>query len=216
VRALFFGPPGSGKGTQAAALAGRRGLPHVSSGDLLRAAQRAGTPLGRQAAAYMERGALVPDPLVLDLLLERLASPDCGRGFLLDGFPRNLPQAKALEGRLSRAGRAALDRALRFLLSDEAVLERLSGRRSCKGCGTPYHVRFHPPRVEGRCDRCGGELLARPDDAPSVVRERLAVHRRDEEDLVEFYRRQEILKEVEARGTVEEVAGRVEAALGGG
>ncbi|MGH7149608.1 MAG: adenylate kinase family protein, partial [Planctomycetota bacterium] len=129
--------------------------------------------------------------------------------------PRTEAQAGAFEGRLRRGDRAALDRALRFLLADEAVLERMSGRRSCKECGSPYHVRFAPPRVEGRCDRCGGELLRRADDAPEVVRERLAVHRRDEAGLVDFYRRRDVLREVEASGPVEEVATRVERLLEG-
>ncbi|MCI0587752.1 MAG: nucleoside monophosphate kinase [Planctomycetes bacterium] len=215
MRALFFGPPGSGKGTQAARLSARRTLPHVSSGDLLRAAARSGSAIGLRAKGFMDRGELVPDALVLELLFDRLAAADCGAGFLLDGFPRTEAQAGALEGRLGRGERAALDRALRFLLADEAVLERMSGRRSCKGCGTPFHVSFRPPKVEGRCDRCGGELLRRPDDAPEVVRERLAVHRRDEAGLVEFYRRRSVLREVEASGSVEEVAGRVELLLEG-
>lgn len=215
MRALFLGPPGSGKGTQAARLSARRSLPHVSSGDLLRAAAASGSPIGLQAKGYMDRGELVPDTLVLALLFDRLAAPDCGGGFLLDGFPRTEAQAGALEGRLGRGERAALDRALRFLLADEAVLERMSGRRSCKGCGTPYHVRFRPPRVEGRCDRCGGDVVRRADDAPEVVRERLALHRRDEAGLVEFYRRRAVLREVEASGSIEEVAGRVELLLEG-
>ncbi len=215
MRALFLGPPGSGKGTQAARLSARRSLPHVSSGDLLRAAAASGSPIGLQAKGYMDRGELVPDTLVLALLFDRLAAPDCGGGFLLDGFPRTEAQAGALEGRLGRGERAALDRALRFLLADEAVLERMSGRRSCKQCGAPYHVRFRPPRVEGRCDRCGGDVVRRADDAPEVVRERLALHRRDEASLVEFYRRRAVLREVEASGSIEEVAGRVELLLEG-
>jgi adenylate kinase len=215
MRALFFGPPGSGKGTQAARLSARRTLPHVSSGDLLRAAAASGSPIGLQAKGYMDRGELVPDTLVLALLFDRLAAPDCGGGFLLDGFPRTEAQAGALERRLGRGERAALDRALRFLLADEAVLERMSGRRSCKACGTPFHVSFRPPKVEGRCDRCGGDLVRRADDAPEVVRERLAVHRRDEAGLVEFYRRRAVLREVEASGSIEEVAGRVELLLEG-
>ena len=215
MRALFFGPPGSGKGTQAARVASARRLPHVSSGDLLRAAARERTPLGVEAQAFMERGALVPDSLVLDLLLERLSAPECAPGFLLDGFPRTVPQAEAVEGRLGRDGRAALDVALRFLLGDEEIVERISGRRSCGTCGTPYHVRFRPPGIAGRCDRCGGELLGRADDAPELVRERLAVHRRSEGGLVDFYRRRQVLKELEACGTVEEVAARVDRLLPG-
>jgi len=213
VRALFFGPPGSGKGTQATRLAAERSLVHLSSGDLLRAAAAKGTPLGREAKGYMDRGELVPDDLVVGLLLERLEEMESRRGFVLDGFPRNRLQAEALEGRLGREGRSALDVALEFLLGDEDVVDRMSGRRSCSGCGTPYHVRFSPPRVADRCDRCGRSLVGRSDDAPAVVRGRLQVYRRDADGLRSFYRSLGCLREVDASGTIDEVARFVTAVL---
>ena len=206
VRSLFFGPPGSGKGTQAARFASARGLPHVSSGDLLRAAVASGSAIGREAKGFMDRGELVPDRLVLDLLFERLAGRDCASGFVLDGFPRTVGQAESVEARLGRGLTPALDLALRFALSDEALVERMSGRRSCARCGLTYHVRWNPPRSEGRCDRCGGELVRRLDDDPSVVRERLRVHRRDEAGLVDLYRRLGILRELDAGGSIDAVA----------
>ncbi|MFY9716420.1 MAG: adenylate kinase [Thermoplasmata archaeon] len=208
-RIVFLGPPGVGKGTQATRLSREIAIPHLSTGDLLRSAVAARTPLGVAAEEHIRAGRLVPDPLVLEILRERLERPDCVAGFLLDGFPRNLSQAKELD-RI-----ASLDRVLSFDLPTEVLIGRLSGRRLCPTCQSVYHVETQPPKVAGRCDRDGTELVQRPDDRPEAVRTRLRVYAEQTSPLLDYYQEKELLRPVDARGTPEEVAERVVAAVRG-
>ncbi|EQD49293.1 adenylate kinase [mine drainage metagenome] len=207
LRVVFLGPPGVGKGTQASRLATERGIPHLSTGDLLRATVAAGTPLGREAEGYMRAGQLVPDDLVLRILAGRFAEPDARAGFLLDGFPRNLAQASRLETM------TALDAVLSFDLPAEVLVARLSGRRVCPVCHSVYHITDHPPKVAGRCDRDGVELVQRPDDRPEAIATRLAVYAEQTAPLLDYYRARGLLRPIAADGSPDEVAARVRAAL---
>lgn len=209
---VLMGPPGAGKGTQAANLADRLGLVHVASGDLFREALDEGTPLGLQAKAYMERGELVPDDIVVTMVLERISRPDCAPGVVLDGFPRTLPQAKALDAALASQGRP-VDVALNLQVPEEVVLKRLTGRRICRDCQTPYHVVFNPPAREGVCDRCGGPLYQREDDQEETVRHRLEVYREQTAPLISYYRQRGLLREVDGTGEVVVVTERLVRAL---
>lgn len=182
---ILLGPPGVGKGTQGVLLCERKGFTHLSTGDLLRKARREGTPLGREAQGYMDRGELVPDSVIIGMVREAL--DELTGGVVFDGFPRTVAQAEALDEVLDEAGRA-LDRVVLFQADDEILVKRLSGRRSCPECGAVYNVHFNPPQVEGRCDRCGSELTHRADDSPATVRTRLEVYREQTEPLVSFYR----------------------------
>jgi adenylate kinase len=202
-RIVLLGPPGVGKGTQASRLAVALGVPHLSTGDLLRAAVAARSPLGLEADGHIRAGRLVPDPLVLAMLGERLARPDAAGGFLLDGFPRNVAQAEAL-GRLAR-----IDGVLSFDLPVDVLVARLSGRRICPNCQRVYHVESQPPKVAGRCDDDGSALVQRPDDAPDAVRTRLAVYTEQTAPLFEYYWARGLLHPVDARGRPDEVARRV-------
>lgn len=193
-RVVLLGAPGAGKGTQAAVLAGRLGLAHLSTGDMLRAALAAGSPAGLAAKGHMEAGRLVPDEVVLAVLFERLEH--VGGGFVLDGFPRTLEQAKALDTRLA-ALRRPLDLVLEIDVPDDKLLARIVGRRVCKGCGRNYHVDFRPPTSKGLCDACGGELQQRKDDTPAVVSERLGVYHRQIAPLRDYYRRRNLLTAVD-------------------
>jgi adenylate kinase len=213
-RLVLIGPPGSGKGTQAEALRDRLGLLHVSTGDALREAVRQDTELGRQASEIMRAGRLVPDEIVAGIVEERLAREDCrGERFLLDGFPRTERQAALLDGILQRLG-AKLDRVLLLDVPEDELVGRLSARRSCGRCGAVFHLIASPPREEGRCDACGGPLEQRSDDRPEVIRERLAVYRRETVPLVELYRRRELLAELDGTGGPETVLERLLEALG--
>jgi adenylate kinase len=204
VRLVFLGPPGAGKGTQARALAQEWGVPHVATGDMLRAAAAAGTPLGRQARAFMERGALVPDDVIVGLIAERLAEPDAKRGFVLDGFPRTIPQAEALDRLLAERDQG-LDRVIYFDVPEDELLRRLTGRRSCPACQATYHVTANPPRRAGVCDRCGAELVQRPDDREDTVRTRLRVYADQTAPLLDYYRRRGLLVTVTGAGSIEAV-----------
>jgi len=201
---ILLGPPGAGKGTQAVGLAEKRGLAHVATGDMFREAMRSGSELGRQAKAYVDRGELVPDELTIRMLLERVAQPDCSPGCVLDGFPRNLEQAKALDGALAERGQA-VDRVLYIRVGEEELIGRLSGRWTCRQCGAVYHQRYSPPATAGRCDQCGGELYQRSDDQPETVRRRLTVYFRDTVPLVEYYWQSERLLEVDGEQDIEAV-----------
>jgi adenylate kinase len=211
-RLVFLGPPGAGKGTQARELARQWGVPQVSTGDMLREAAAAGTPLGREAKRYMDTGALVPDEVVIGLVDERLAQPDAARGFVLDGFPRTVPQAEALDALLRRR-RLELDWILYFEVSRAELIRRLSGRRTCRKCGAGYHVVSAPARTPGRCDRCGGELYQREDDAEGPVARRLDVYATQTAPLLDYYRARGRMIEVKGEGPVAEVAAELRRAV---
>jgi adenylate kinase len=206
-RIAFLGPPGAGKGTQAERLATELGIVHLSTGDMLRAAAAQGTPLGREADGYMRRGELVPNGLVLSILRERLTAPDAQRGFVLDGYPRNVAQAHSL------AEITPVDHVLYFEIPESVLVERLSQRRSCPVDGTVYNLITRPPRTPGRCDQDGTPLIQRPDDTEEAVRARLATYREVTVPLIDLYRTQGLLHTVAAGGTIEEVAARVREAL---
>lgn len=205
MRVIFLGPPGAGKGTQARRAAARWGVPQIATGDMLREAVTAGTPLGRQARQHMEEGGLVPDAVIIGLVAERLGQADARKGFVLDGYPRTVPQAEALDRFLDEHG-LRLDRVVVFDLPEETLMERLTGRRVCRACGRNYHVTFSPSAGGDRCEHCGGELYQRSDDEADTVRRRLAVYARDTRPLVDYYRRQGRVETVSAVGTVDEVA----------
>ncbi|HTO97656.1 MAG TPA: adenylate kinase [Myxococcales bacterium] len=209
---ILFGPPGAGKGTQAQRLLEVYGTPQISTGDILRQAVKAGTPLGLKARPIMESGALVPDALVIGIVEERLQKPDCAKGFVLDGFPRTVAQAKALDAMLASLGRH-IDRVLSLEVPLDVVVRRLTGRRSCPQCGRVYHLTEAPPRTPGVCDACGTALVQRPDDTEEVVRARQATYRRDTEPVKAFYAAQGLLREVDGTGSLDEVFQRIRAAL---
>lgn len=199
MRIVLLGPPGSGKGTQASALQERRGIPHIASGDLLRAHAAEGTDLGRRAKPFMDRGDLVPDNLVLDMMADRLSQPDADSGYVLDGFPRTVAQAEALDRRLQDLGRR-LDAVIYLQVPEPELLRRLSGRRICPTCSAIYHLDTMPPKQEGVCDDCGSALIQRQDERPDVVRNRLQVYAEQTEPLLDYYRARDLLHEVD--GTI--------------
>jgi adenylate kinase len=205
MRVVFLGPPGAGKGTQARRLAEAEGIPQVATGDILRQAGAQGTPLGIEARSYMDRGLLVPDAVVVGRVAERLAQDDARKGFILDGFPRTVAQAEALE-RLLKDRELSLDRVLFFEVCEAELLRRLTGRRLCRSCGSPYHLAFSPPRRPGRCDRCGGELYQREDDGEATVRRRHLVYAEQTSPLLEYYRSRGLLVSVNGEGAPEAVA----------
>jgi len=198
---ILLGPPGAGKGTQAVRLSAELSLPHVSTGDLFRENLKQGTPLGAKARTFMDAGKLVPDDVVIDMLFDRVAKPDCAGGFLLDGFPRTVAQAEALDARLGES-RA---RALSLHVDDAVLLERLTGRHTCRACGAIFHERFSPPKVSGKCDRCGGELYQRSDDSREVVGSRLDVYRQQTHPVEAHYQRRGDLMVVEGDRKPDEV-----------
>jgi len=207
-----MGTPGAGKGTQAKLLASRFGACHVSTGDLLREAARRGSQLGLEAKRSMEQGRLVPDEVVVDLVAERLDAADCQGGFLLDGFPRTLAQARALDALLARRGQP-LGGVLLITLPREAALERLAGRRVCEQCGAMFHLRFGPPAQADRCDRCGGRVVQRADDREETVRHRMEVYGRETAPVLEHYRAAGLLREVDGAGSPEDVFRRLAASV---
>lgn len=211
---VFLGPPGAGKGTQAKVIAESRGWAHISTGDMLRAAVKEGTPLGAEAKGYMDRGELIPDELMCGVVADRLRQPDCEKGWVLDGFPRTRVQADRLDETLEGL-EIALDNCVYFHIDMEILVDRLTGRRTCRDCGAIYHVRSMPTKVEGICDNCGGDqLYQRDDDKEETVRNRLEVYETSTSELIDFYEGQSRLTRVDAVGAVEEVAARLAASLG--
>jgi adenylate kinase len=212
MRIVLVGPPGAGKGTQAQMLKQAFSIPHISTGDLLRQAVREETALGQQARTYMDKGELVPDDLVTAMVAERLQHADCASGFLLDGFPRTIAQADALAGELTGAGKR-LDGVVSIMVPRADLVERLSGRRVCRECGTMYHEHFDPPKRAGVCDKCQGVLYQRSDDNAETVSARLVVYERATAPLLSYYRDRALLYEVDGRGTPEEVCQRIAVTL---
>jgi len=213
VRVAFLGPPGAGKGTQARDLAKEWGVLHLATGDMLREAVAAGSPLGREAKSYMDQGALVPDDVIIRMMAERLGVADAGRGFILDGFPRTIAQAEAL-ARLLKDLRQTLDTVVYFDVSEPELLRRLTGRRVCRACGHSYHLTSNPPKRAGVCDACGGELYQRDDDAEATVRNRLEVYRRQTAPLLDYYRQRNLLVTVSGEGPLETIRNAIRAAAG--
>ncbi|MCC6025689.1 MAG: adenylate kinase [Caldimicrobium sp.] len=211
---VFLGPPGAGKGTQAKILIERYGIPQISTGDMLREHRAKGTELGKKAQEYMDKGQLVPDEIILGMVKERLSQPDCQKGFILDGFPRTVAQAEALDKLLSEMGKK-LDFALALIVPDELLVERLTGRRTCKNCGMMYHIKYKPPKVEGKCDVCGGELYQRPDDNEETVRNRLKVYHEQTAPLIEYYKNKGILREIDGSKSIEEITQQIISILEG-
>jgi adenylate kinase len=209
---VLLGPVGAGKGTQARRIASRYGVPHVASGDLLRAHRTQKTPLGVQAASYMDRGALVPDELVISMIMDRLAEPDARNGILLDGFPRTVAQAQALDAELQGEGRA-IKRAIYLEVPYEELVERAAGRWTCRNCGATYNYLVNPPRKAGVCDVCGGELYQREDDRPEVVSERINVYLRETAPVIEYYRERGVLREVDGTRDIDSVAADIQRQL---
>jgi adenylate kinase len=212
VRIVLVGPPGAGKGTQAQFIASHLSIPKISTGDIFRANVSGNTPLGQKAKEYMDRGDLVPDEITIAMVRDRLAEDDAQEGFLLDGFPRNVPQAETLKKILSEMDRR-LDLVLELIVDDDEVVRRLSGRRTCRKCGRIWHVAFDPPTKDGTCDVCGGELFQRDDDREATIRHRLEVYQEQTAPLASFYADEGILVGLDATGPVEEVTDRALAAL---
>jgi len=212
VRVIFLGPPGAGKGTQARELSREWGVPQIATGEMLRDAVAAGTPLGREAKRVMDSGGLVPDDVMIGLIAERLRQPDAARGFILDGFPRTIAQAEALDRLLKDLGHS-LDAVLYFQVSEPELLRRLTGRRLCRQCQTAYHLVSAPPRRPGVCDRCGGELYQRPDDSEETVRRRLEVYSRQTAPLLDYYGGRGRLTTIDGEGSVESIAAAIRRAV---
>ncbi len=212
MRVILLGPPGAGKGTQAKILTERYRVPQISTGDILRAAVAAGTPLGKEAKSYMDRGVLAPDEVVIGIVRDRLTESDCQSGYLLDGFPRTVTQAEALTRILKELG-TPLPTVVSLEVSEEELVRRLAGRRTCEGCGEPFHAGFHPPRVSGICDKCGGNLIQREDDREETIRRRLQVYREQTEPLIGYYKTQGLLKTVEGMGETGEIFARISRVL---
>lgn len=210
---ILLGPPGAGKGTQAKRLIEKYGIPQISTGDMLRAALKAGTPLGLEAKKFMDQGALVPDSVVIGLVKERIQQSDCAKGYMLDGFPRNVSQAEALDAMLSELGQK-IDHVVSIEVPSEELVGRLTGRRTCRACGAGFHVMFDPPKKEGVCDKCGGELYQRDDDNVATVTSRLQVYEGQTKPLIDYYQKQAKLRPIHGVGDMSEIFGRITAVLG--
>ena len=204
MKIIMLGAPGAGKGTQAKRIAAKYGIPHISTGDIFRANLKNETELGKKAKEYMDQGLLVPDELTLELVMDRFTQDDCKNGYVLDGFPRTIPQAEALTKALADK-QDAVDYAVNVDVPDEAIVSRMSGRRACLNCGGTYHVEFNPTKVEGVCDACGGQLVLRDDDKPETVLKRLNVYHEQTQPLIDYYNGQNILREVDGTQDMEEV-----------
>ena len=204
MKIIMLGAPGAGKGTQAKMIAEKCGIPHISTGDIFRANIKNGTELGAKAKEYMDKGLLVPDELVCDLVVDRIQQADCEKGYILDGFPRTIPQAEALENALN-AIEQKLDYAIDIDVPDENIINRMSGRRACVGCGATYHVLFNPTKVEGKCDVCGESLILRDDDKPETVKKRLDVYHTQTQPVIDFYTERKVLVEVDGTQSMDKV-----------
>lgn len=202
---VFLGPPGAGKGTQAATVSKAKNIPHISSGNLLRESVESGTETGKKAQSYIEKGLLVPDEIVVAIIKDRIVKSDCKDGFVLDGFPRTLAQAKVLDGELKKIGNK-IDIVFYFAVSKDSVVLRLSGRLICSSCGANFHVSFVPPQKEGLCDKCGGKLRQRSDDKKETVLERLRVYQEQTEGLIDYYKKNDILKEVSSDKNIDDIS----------
>jgi adenylate kinase len=213
MRVVFLGAPGVGKGTQAQRLAVEEKIPQVSTGDILRDAVKRGTPLGVQAKDFMESGKLVPDEVVIGLVREKLTSPECAQGYILDGFPRTVAQAEALDRMLKETGSPGLDHVVSFDVPNVEIIRRLSGRRSCPACQAVYHIEYDPPRRAGRCDKCGEALVQRTDDKPETVEARLKVFDQQTSPLVVYYQKCGLLRRVDATAGIDQVSARLRAVV---
>jgi adenylate kinase len=204
MKIIMLGAPGAGKGTQAQMIADKYNIPHISTGDIFRANIKNGTELGKKAKEYMDKGLLVPDELTVQLLLDRVANDDCKDGYVLDGFPRTIPQADVLDAELTKLG-DKVDFAVNVDVPDENIVRRMSGRRACLKCGATYHIEHIPPKKEGICDTCGSELVQRDDDKPETVQNRLKVYHEQTQPLIEYYGKKDILKNVDGTKDMQEV-----------
>lgn len=213
MKIIMLGAPGAGKGTQAEKIAAKYGIPHISTGDIFRANIKNGTELGKKAKSYMDQGLLVPDELTCDLVIDRIGQEDCGNGFILDGFPRTIPQAEALTAALEKQN-ASMDYAVDIEVADESIIRRMSGRRVCPKCGATYHIVHVPPKKEGICDVCGSEIVLRDDDKPETVKKRLQVYHEQTQPLIDYYREQGILRSVSGSKPTEEVFASIVEILG--
>ncbi len=205
---ILLGPPGAGKGTQAQMIVDRYHIPQISTGDILRKAVKEGTPLGKKAKTFMDQGQLVTDRVVIDIIDERLRASDCDPGFILDGFPRTIAQAEALQSILTKTGKS-IDHVINIEVDTEELVRRLTGRRTCKNCGAMFHVLFHPPKVEGICDRCSGTLYQREDDQEKTIRIRLDEYQRQTAPLIQYYRHKSYLRSIQGVGGQEEIFERI-------
>ena len=204
MKIIMLGAPGAGKGTQAKKIADKYSIPHISTGDIFRANIKEGTELGQKAKGYMDQGLLVPDELVVDLVVDRVKKEDCKNGYVLDGFPRTIPQAESLDAALAELNEK-IDYALNIDVPDDNIINRMSGRRACVSCGATYHIVNIPSKVEGKCDRCGGDLILRDDDKPETVKKRLDVYHDQTKPLIDYYSKQNVLKDVDGTMEMEEV-----------
>lgn len=213
MKVIMLGAPGAGKGTQAKMIAEKYRIPHVSTGDIFRANIKNGTELGMEAKKYIDQGLLVPDELTVKILLDRVAQPDCANGYVLDGFPRTIPQAEVLDAELKKMGET-VDYAINVDVPDENIVKRMSGRRACLKCGGTYHIEHIPPKKEGICDACGNELVLRDDDKPETVQNRLKVYHDQTQPLIDFYEKQGVLRDVDGTVDMQSVFAAIVAILG--
>ena len=213
MKIIMLGAPGAGKGTQAKMIAAKYGIPHISTGDIFRANIKNGTELGAKAKEYMDKGLLVPDELVVDLVIDRFKEPDCAKGYVLDGFPRTNPQAEALDKALTAIGES-VDYAINVEGQDENIVRSMGGRRACVGCGATYHIVYSPTKVEGKCDTCGGDLIIRDDDKPETVQNRLAVYHEQTQPLIDYYTKKGIIAEVDGTQDMNDVFAAIVKILG--
>ena len=204
MKIIMLGAPGAGKGTQAKKIAAQYSIPHISTGDIFRANIKNNTELGQKAKTYMDKGELVPDSLVVDLIMDRFKEADCANGYVLDGFPRTIPQAEALDNALKANGEK-VDFAINVEVPDENIINRMSGRRACVGCGATYHIKYNPTKVEGVCDACGEKLILRDDDKPETVKNRLSVYHEQTQPLIDYYNKAGVLAEVDGTKDLEDV-----------